>query len=101
MGASTRVRSCSANSAPRACVSKGLDEEVSMIIVPGWSEEAMPCGPRRTSRTILPWGSMVIIVEQGAKDEGRDLLAVAGVVFGHSDAALRDLDGSVSWTTRW
>lgn len=34
MGASTRVRLCVASSRPRDCVSKGEEEDVSMMIVP-------------------------------------------------------------------
>ena len=83
-------------------MSKGLDEEVSMIIVPGLRDAAMPWEPSRTSRTTLPWGSMVIITEQEEKAvESPASLSLAEVVFCHSDTALRDLEVSVSWTIRW
>ena len=101
MGASTSVRLYWANSFPRAWVSKGLEEEVSIIIVPGLREGAIPEGPRRTSRTILPLGSMVIITEQEAKAEDKGELSLAAVVFGHSYAAFWALVMSASWTIRW
>ena len=78
-------------------MSKGDEEDVSTMIVPGLRADAMPLEPSKTARTMPPWGSMVIMTEQSLNAEGEE----PEVVFCHSETARWTLDWSWSWTTRW